>query len=109
MPEKHEFNWYTFLRDQNISEEKKAEKLADFISRFFNLCGDSERIKNLTVALMNTHRTLQQGFMRFIIFYLNEYAKLEYFDDRNKAAVNLAKKIAKFMEEDSDGCYLPLI
>lgn len=109
MSEKHEFNWYSFLRDQNISEVEKAKKLADFISRFFNLCGDGERIKNLTDELMNTHRTLQQGFMRFVVFYLNEYAKLEHFDDRNKASVEIAKKLAKFMKEDLNGCYLPLI
>jgi len=107
--EKYEFNWYSFLRDENITEEKKAEQLADFISRFFNIMGDRERIENLTRQLMNTHRTLQQTFMRFIVAYLKEYAKIEHYDGRNEAAVKLSKKLAEFMEKDEEGNYLPLV
>lgn len=105
---KYEFNWYSFLRDENVTEEERAKQLADFISSFFNICGDGERALNLTKEMMNQHRTLQQAFMRFVVHYLKQYAEIEY-DDRNEAAVKIAKVLAKAMDENPETCYLPLI
>ncbi len=56
-------------------------------------------------ALMSDHRTLQQSFMRLITNVIKAWAKTEYFDDRNKATIELAEKLNVIIKDS----YLPLI
>lgn len=53
------------------------------------------------------HRTLQQNFMRLIRKYIEETAKLEYYDDRNEASVMMCRKIMEKL--DPDDMMLPFI
>lgn len=54
------------------------------------------------------HPTLQQNLMKLCISIIKEYATdNRYVDDRNKASVELAKKI--YTECDLEHCHLPLI
>lgn len=85
-----------------MNNTNKAETLANDILDFVNAFGfDAE---TFAVTICRGHKTLQQSAMRLFIATIRKMAKVRP-DDRNKATVELAKKIAEIADEYS----LPLI
>lgn len=82
-------------------EAKKAfEEIVKYVNRFGN------KYENFVDLMKSEHRTLQQSFTRLCVKWLLDLAERQYFDDRNKASVELGKK---FKERLGDECHLPLI
>lgn len=64
-------------------------------------------INNLTFSdedfcdeMHKEHRTLQQSFMRLALEYIKTTAEQENYDERNRASVEAARKLAKVIEEE---------
>ena len=92
----------------NIKEENQmsARELADSIADYLNSFGNKQ-IDELVKELSKQHRTLQQRFTQLCINWFQELANRRFYDDRNKASVELAKKIITKL--DDRDFYLPLI
>ncbi len=85
-----------------MDNTNRAETLANDILDFVNAFGfDSE---TFATTICQGHKTLQQSTMRLFIATIRKMAEVRP-DDRNKATVELAKKIAEIADEYS----LPLI
>ncbi len=85
-----------------MENTKKAEKLANDILDFVNVFGfDAEKFAD---TICQGHKTLQQSTMRLFVTTIKKMAEVRP-DERNKATVELAKKIAEITDEYS----LPLI
>jgi len=54
------------------------------------------------------HNTLQQNFWRMMVKVIKKYSSMKYCDARNKASVELCKKLKDFMEENELG-HMPII
>lgn len=86
-----------------MSEENKIEEaISLLVSKGMNDFSYKEHVTEAFVALSRQHRTLQQSFWRMIFGLITEYAKLEYFDDRNEQAVITCKAIIKGAEKEFD-------
>lgn len=55
---------------------------------------DEDIIQGMTEALQESHRTLQQSFMRCFVGTMDNYSKSRT-DARNKNAVEFAKKVSE--------------
>lgn len=85
-----------------MENTKKAEKLANDILDFVNVFGfDAEKFAE---TICQWHKTLQQSTMRLFVTTIRKMAEVRP-DERNKATVELAKKITEITDEYS----LPLI
>ena len=85
-----------------MSNTKQAEKLANDILDFVNAFGfDADRFAE---TICQGHKTLQQSTMRLFVTTIRKMAEVRP-DDRNRATVELSKKITKITDEYS----LPLI
>lgn len=85
-----------------MENTNKAEMLANDILDFVNVFGfDAE---TFAVTICQGHKTLQQSTMRLFITTIRKMAEVRP-DERNRASVELAKKIT----EISDEYLLPLI
>ena len=85
-----------------MENTKKAEKLANDILDFVNVFGfDAEKFAG---TICQGHKTLQQSTMRLFVTTIRKMAEVRP-DERNKATVELAKKITEITDEYS----LPLI
>ncbi len=85
-----------------MSNTKQAEKLANDILDFVNVFGfDAEKFAD---TICQGHKTLQQSTMRLFVTTIRKMAEVRP-DDRNRATVELAKKITEITDEYS----LPLI
>lgn len=62
--------------------------------------------EKLAESMANDHPTLQQNFMRMVTMFIEEMANKTYFDDRNKASVELAKKLKPIIEENKGMPYI---
>ena len=82
--------------------EEQAKKIAEDLLEFVNAYGIDE--KTFAETICRGHRTLQQSVMRLFMTTIERMAVNGY-DDRNAAAVMLAKKITTVAEN----IYLPLI
>jgi len=85
----------------------EAKEVAQKISEYLNTFGVKRNINSLVEELEKEHPTLQQSFTQLCISWLQNLAKREYFDDRNKASVNLARKILQNLNKED--LYLPMI
>lgn len=56
--------------------------------------------EKLAISMANDHPTLQQSFMRMVVQFIVKMADKPYYDDRNKASVELAKKLKPIIEEN---------
>lgn len=75
---------------------KDNKEICRELFRLINYVGnDLILAKEFTEFLKNEHRTLQANFIRMIQYILNEYARNEYTDLRNEAAVAFSKKVAE--------------
>ena len=84
--------------DRGSNAVSAAEKLVDFVNSYSS---DYESFANY---ICNEHRTLQQSVMRLFIFTIGKMAEVGT-DERNEAAVKLAKKITEIAKDYN----LPLI
>lgn len=85
-----------------MENTKKAEKLANDILDFVNVFGfDAEKFAEI---ICQGHKTLQQSTMRLFVTTIRKMAEVRP-DERNRATVELAKKITEITDEYS----LPLI
>lgn len=81
---------------------KRAEELANDVLDFVNVFGfDTDRFAE---TICRGHKTLQQSVMRLFIAVICKMAEIKP-DERNRATVELAKKIKEISDEYS----LPLI
>jgi hypothetical protein len=95
--------------------DSRTEKLALDLENVANHCtGATDEIGKYLAN--NTHRTIQQTFMRIIVSFIRESARNEganRYDARNEATVKLCKEIVNHLDaKDSDGLnytYLPYI
>lgn len=84
-----------------MTEQELAKEVANGIN---NMCfSDEEFCKEMH----KQHRTLQQNFMRLIVEYIRTTAEQEFYDDRNEASVEAAKKLLKTIEDEN--IFLPYI
>ncbi len=84
---------------------KFEDDAVEQISRAINVIQvDEEEVGR---RLANIHPTLQQGFMRIVVGFLQEMAAKDYVDARNEYARDLAKLLLKDVNEGE--MYLPLI
>lgn len=81
---------------------KEAEKLANDILDFVNAFGHDDEAFAKTIC--RAHKTLQQSVMRLFVLTIRKLAEVEP-DERNEAAVELARAITYLAEDYS----LPLI
>lgn len=85
-----------------MKNTNKAEALANDILDFVNVFGfDAETFAE---TICQGHKTLQQSTMRLFVMTIRKMAEVRP-DERNRATVELAKKITEITDEHS----LPLI
>lgn len=84
---------------------KFEDEAVDQISRAINVIQVNEG--DVGRRLSGLHPTLQQGFMRVIVGFLQSVAKKDYVDARNERTRDLARQMLDGLE-DTD-LYLPLI
>ena len=86
-----------------MDERELAEAIEDFCNTF----GARERSEALIRELSRTHRTLQQIFTLMVCKWFEYLASLKegQYDERNKASVELAKKLVPIIKEHN----LPII
>lgn len=87
-----EYEWATY---KEYSDRHKFYR--DMVSKMINDFGFED--EELAKAMAREHPTLQQNFMRMVTMFLEEMANKTYYDDRNKASVELAKKLKPIIEE----------
>lgn len=68
-----------------------------------NIMSEKELEEGMLNALLDEHRTLQQSFFRVLHNVLEQYADTKYYDLRNEASVEYAKKVRELDH------YFPLI
>lgn len=95
----HKYEHLTFAewKDQPKFE---AAAISDWVNNFG--FPDDEIAKKMATD----HPTLQQSFMRLCLKFIKEMSEKTYYDGRNKASVEKAKKI---MEALDGNIWLPLI
>jgi hypothetical protein len=98
--------------DRNATFQLSPEDLFALIDDWLNSMsnGGSKHEDLFTQALMNTHRTLQASFVRFVFHVLLKYGeRTEYFDPRNEDAVKLCKELGKMVERQDLNSYIRFI
>lgn len=88
-----EYEWATYKEHNDRHEffRKQVEKMV-------NDFGFQD--EELAKSMANDHPTLQQSFMRMVVQFIEKMADKSYYDDRNKASVQLAKKLKPIIEEN---------
>ena len=77
------------------SKETRAEEAMEELIRCVNVLGGEEDIAEVMArVLQNSHRTLQQSFIRTFMLAMEEYRNTST-DLRNQAAVDFAKNITE--------------
>lgn len=84
-----------------MSAKKDAEQIENLMNNM------TFRTAEVAKILAQSHRTLQQKFMRLCVEYIYEQAEKEHSDPRNEATVKYAKKLAKVLKEEN--AYFPYI
>lgn len=88
-----EYEWATYKEHNDRHEffRKQVEKMV-------NDFGFQD--EKLAESRANDHPTLQQSYMRMVVKFIEKMADKPYYDDRNKASVELAKKLKPIIEEN---------
>ena len=86
-------------------EQYNGKELAEVVVYAINSFNFND--EDFCEQMHKEHRTLQQNFMRLIRRYIEDTAKLEYYDDRNEASVMLCRKIMDKL--DGEDVTLPFI
>lgn len=87
----YEFATYKENNDRHEFFRKQVEKMV-------NDFGFQD--EELAQAMATDHPTLQQSFMRMVTQFIEKMADKTYYDGRNKASVELAKKLKPIIEEN---------
>jgi hypothetical protein len=95
---------HELLRDSKgnskyIEIDTQVEEAINTIADRLNYMGnDKACLEAIMYSVHKMHRTIQQNFFRILSQVINEYSKLEYFDDRNKSSVEWCKKVADIQQ-----------
>ena len=88
--------------ERHIRETKKVTEVREAMETIVNatntMGSDKLVSQGIVEGIENCHRTLQQSFMRCFVAAMKEYGDTRFFDPRNEASVDFAKKIGE-MEE----------
>jgi hypothetical protein len=98
------------MKKQHGRELTPAE-MAEMLDEFVNSHNyDEDRKAFVEKVVFSTHRTLQQGIMRYVVALIEKYATLTEgeFDGRNEHTVKLAKKFVEGTGDQYDR-YLPTV
>lgn len=79
--------------------EDRHKYYQEMVSTMINDMGFKD--KELAHSVATDHPTLQQNFMRLVCLFIHEMAEKKYFDGRNQASVELAKKLYPIIEENN--------
>lgn len=79
-----------------------ATELLDMLNRGMN-------INTLIETVLTDHRTLQQMYFNIVLQSIEDFANVQSYDGRNRAAVETARKLQAFMKENYINTRLPLI
>lgn len=90
------------IEQSNLRKKQEAEKVAMTLMNFVNQYGAD--YDTFADYICREHRTLQQSFMRLFIYTVEKLSHCGM-DDRNREAIDLARKIA-YMAKDHE---LPFI
>ncbi len=81
----------------------KAKDVAEILTQYINNVCIEQLSKELVDQMANIHPTLQQNFTRVCVDWFKDLSEKKYFDLRNEASVQLAKRLRK----ELDNTYLP--
>ena len=90
-------------------------KVKEKVSTIEDLCntGSTGELHEVGRGLAEIHPTLQQNFMRVVIGFIQAEAEKQYYDDRNKATVELCRDLMRVIENSQyyykGRVYLPFI
>ena len=88
--------------------QKDAMNAMSDLIMAINQMGEERAVVNgATDALLNSHRTLQQGTIAMLFKVIDNVGKQQYFDPRNEAAVTACRKVSQFIEDEN--IYFPFI
>jgi hypothetical protein len=87
------------MDEMNEKREREAKDVVRSIETVINRMGSRELQDEITSALANNHRTLQQNTMKFFMEFVAKMSQNRT-DLRNEASVNLAKQIMAIPERD---------
>lgn len=90
------------MRMRDANEAREAAQAADALTDYVNVLG--RRYDRFVVAILASHRTLQQNIMRMFMQLVKAWSEVQFTDMRNEGTVTLAKRI---MEAVGDEVYLP--
>ena len=90
---KKEYEYATYKEYEDRHEFYRRK-----VSKMVNDFGFQD--EELAKAMATDHPTLQQSFMRMVTKFIEKMADKPYYDDRNKASVQLAKKLKPIIEEN---------
>jgi hypothetical protein len=92
---------------RELTPVEMAEMLDEFVNSHDY---DPDRAAFVEKVVFGTHRTLQQGIMRYFVALVEKYASLKEgeFDGRNEHTVKLARKLVDGTGDKYDR-YLPTI
>lgn len=77
--------------------EVMAQELINFVNTY-----RSSKVDRLVYALTQTHRSLQQRVMAFVLRFIYAMADQQSYDKRNEQAVLTARRIKDLLGPDGD-------
>jgi len=89
--------------DFDSRKELSMKDITKMMSDKLNCMGPRDNIKEFVKYISKEHRTLQQIFFKTFMKTIKMWAemkKLGYYDDRNKATVELSERIVKEVGEE---------
>jgi hypothetical protein len=97
------------FKNRELNVEDTGEMVGIVLEVAYNNFSDRAIAKNMAQYLVShTHRTIQQSIVNAVIILLEEIGKQEYYDDRNRLAVEAAKVATEALKE-KDLDRLPMI
>ena len=73
----------------------KMYKAMQEVTPAVNIMSDKELEDGMLNALLDEHRTLQQSFFRVLHNVMKQYAATKYYDLRNEASIEYAKRVSE--------------
>ena len=88
---------------RHIADKKTLTSVYESVQNIINTgntMGNEDLIaQGIFEGLINSHKTLQQCFMKSFIMAMKQYHDADYYDARNEASVKLAGKIVELAED----------
>ncbi len=92
-----------------MGDRKEVQKLVGRIADLVNGSSTKTTSELFYRGFINQHRTLQEMMWKMLLEVIVMYAECEWSDDRNEAAVESCQAMKKFMVENPEKFYLPVI